>query len=803
MAETNIFDTMKRLFLFVFCFILSVVSLWAQTQDETEKPLVTIACLSDVHAMNSMLTPSSGLIKDITVRSSFVQTLRQMKEQEDVDIIVLGGDCQSDKTIAEANSMQVRRVINNVTRDVFAEGKAKNVLWVTGNHDYEVANFDAIPKPYVAGDFYRFPMKDDVGELADSDLFFEDADNGTLGTQTLLAAYHYRLCGLDFIVLNCGKNFWKSAWDYTYSPESAQWVKQKLDEIYADDLNRTVFFCLHIPFPDSNSLNSGKGMNTGAAYTTLKNAFCEHPNLIMLYGHDHGKDGAYIREKTSQRVTRYDVKGNVISTTDEQHVDGPVIPNEEGPYPAIFKQMQICSTHDNTYLGWGEYNLSTVSSPSTCTIARNSGQYTYSIKPDGTVPDNCGQYILSSSSGRYSGNNNPLKLYLYSVEESSSSTLTLTRDALPEDGGHYVIVGQNAKDNSTFYALTNEHYSDGSSGQRLVGKQITNLKNGEPAPSIKLSKNSLLRCIWEFKDAPLNKDISISLYVRSKQDGTYLGYNSYNLTTLDQPAVSIFKKTEGNNYYSIVVNGTDRYLFSSSGGRFSGNTAPAVTYIYKVTEEEGGVITLSRDATPEPGGTYMFVGQNAKDASTYYAVTNEHYSDGNSSQRLIGKQITSLGEDGIPAATLTMKASDIQTCLWLLEEKPEAKEGEGSFFSAFMGSMRYYYNSIDTGDPSDMPTVVQALMVYVYPDKVVLSMKNYNQTGMLQGITINTKLATYTSYRPVTLYSEPSNIITGMNQVESFRLQQSKVHDLGGRLCQPSERLHPGVYIQGGVKFVK
>ena len=343
---------MKRLTLFITFVVLTVFSLWAQTTDETEKPLVTIGCLSDVHAMHSMLTPTSGLIKDVTVRSSFIQTLRQMKEQEDVDVIVLGGDCQSDKTIAEANSMQVRRVINNVTRDVFSEGKAKNVLWVTGNHDYEVANFDEIPKPYCAGDFYRFPMKDDVGELDESDLFYEEADNGTLGTQTLLAALHYRLCGLDFIILNCGKNFWKSAWDYTYSPESAQWVKEKLDGIYADDPNRTVFFCLHIPFPDSNSLNSGKGMNTGAAYTTLKKAFCEHPNLIMLYGHDHGKDGAYTREKTSQRVTRYDINGNVISTTDEQHVDGPVIPNEEGPYPAIYKKMQIVSTQDNTYLGW-------------------------------------------------------------------------------------------------------------------------------------------------------------------------------------------------------------------------------------------------------------------------------------------------------------------------------------------------------------------------------------------------------------------------------------------------------------------
>ncbi|MBR4645438.1 MAG: metallophosphoesterase [Bacteroidaceae bacterium] len=795
---------MRRIFLLFSTITLIVSTMWAQPSgSETEKPLVTIACLSDVHAMNSMITPSSGSINDITVRSSFIQTLRQMKEQEDIDVIVLGGDCQSDKTIAEANAMQVRRVINNVTREVFDEDKPKNVLWVTGNHDYEVANFDDIPKPYCAGDFYRFPMKDDVGKLADTDLFYEDADNGTLGTQTLLAAYHYRLCGLDFIILNCGKNFWKSAWDYTYSPESAQWVKEKLDEIYADDPSRTVFFCLHIPFPDSNSLNSGKGMNTGAAYTTLKSAFCEHPNLIMLYGHDHGKDGAYTREKTSQRVTRYDINGNVISSTDETHVDGPIIPNEEGEYPAIYKKMQICSTHDNTYLGFGEYNLSTVTAASACVISRNSGESTYSIKPDATPPSGCGQFILSSSSGRYSGNGSPLPLYLYKVEDIDAETLTLTRDAEPENGAYYVIVGQNAKDTGTFYALTNEHYKDDSSSQRLLGYKFTNLENGVPAPSVSIAKTALARSIWQFKDAETSTETSVTLYIRSKQDGTYMGYNAYNLTTLEQPAASIFKNTVGNEYYSIIVNGSDKYLFSSSGGRFSGNSAAAVTYIYKVIGEEDGKVTLQRGATPEAGGgAYMFVGQNAKDASTWYAVTNEHYSDGNSSQRLIGKQITTL-EDGIPAATLVMDASDVETSLWLLEEKPEAKAGEGSFFSAFMGSMRYYYNSIDTGDPSDMPTVVQALMVYVYSDRVVLSMKNYNKTGMLQGITINKELATYTSYRPVTLYTDPNNIVTGMNEVESFKVQQPKVYDLSGRLCQPSEKLHSGVYIQNGVKFVK
>ena len=285
----------------------------------------------------------------------------------------------------------------------------------------------------------------------------------------------------------------------------------------------------------------------------------------------------------------------------------------------------------------------------------------------------------------------------------------------------------------------------------------------------------------------------------------YLGYNAYNLTTQEKPLQTKFIKTGGESFYHLTLGGSGgKFLTSSSSGRFSGNDTAASTYIYKVTAEADGQLTFTRDAVPQSdGGTYMFVTQNAKDASTYYALTCEHYSDGNSSQRLQGKQIKTLGEDGTPAATLSFKESDVKNCLWLLEEHVEVEEGEGSFFSAFMGSMRYYYNSIDAGDPTDMPTVVQALMVYVYSDRVVLSMKNYNQTGMLQGITINKELATYTSYRPVTLHSNPDNIITGMNKVESFRVEQPNVYDLSGRLCQPSEKLHSSVYIQGGVKFVK
>ena len=519
--------------------------------------------------------------------------------------------------------------------------------------------------------------------------------------------------------------------------------------------------------------------------------------------------GAYIREKTSQRVTRYDVNGNVISTTDDTHVDGAFLPSDNGEFPALSLQMKICSTQDGTYLGWGTYNMSTVAEPRTCEVIRAAGQNTYAIKMNGTMPANrTGSYVYSSSGGRFSGNEATLKIYIYKVEDASDTQYKLTRDVTPESGGHYVIVGQNAKNTATYYALTNEHYGDDSESQRLLGLQITSLTNGEPSPTITLSKTTLARAVWEFQsDATTAFDKSFS--IRSKQDNTYLGWGEYNLSTVAEPAACNIIQSNEANVYFLKMHGpmpaaeVGEYVFSSSGGRFSGNPATAKTYIYKVTAEAGEQLTLTRNIVPGLGGTYMFVTQNSKDQSTYYALTNEHYGDGANTQRLVGKQITTLGTDGLPAVTLNVNAADYATCLWTLEAPAKPEESEGSFFSAFMGSMRYYYNSIDTGDPTDSPKIVQALMVYVYPDRVVLSMKNYNQSGTFGSITVNKDLATYTSYRSVKLYDDPTNTLTGINKVDSFTLRQPQVYDLGGRLCKPSETLRPGVYVRDGVKFVK
>ena len=611
---------MRRNYLFVLVAWMMLGGFIHAQSVEEEKPLLTLACISDVHTERSLIDCAN--LNDIALRGSFIRTLAFIKRDEKIDAMLLGGDCTSDATIPIENWKQVRTLIAQRTREAFPSKESTPVLYVTGNHDYEVANWDNIPKPYNAGDYYTFPMKEDIGELSEKDAFYENADNGELGTMSLLAAYHYVINGFDFVILNCGKNFFQSAWNYVYSEESVQWVADKLEEIYAENPDKTVFFALHVPFSDSNSIREpSKGIASSPGEKLLKKTLSKYPNLIMLYGHDHGGDKAYTRRKTSQRVTRYDMNGNVIATTDETHVDGP------------------------------------------------------------------------------------------------------TQD--PENDEIDVAPQKDAK--------------------------------------------------W---------------HISSEVTGKYLGFNAVNLSTQDDANITTVEVTDATKgIFALRVNGSGseangNYMISSSSGRFSANANKYPTYFFKVTKKDETGIEAEKVTKLESGAVYVIVAENAKDQSKLYAVTNEGYPATNSN-RLVGLAVT------VTDGKITLDTSQTNA-LWKLDEVKE-ETAQPSFFSAFMGSMRYYYNTIDPGDmPVETPNIVQALMVYVYADRVELCMKNYNRSGTINGITVNKNLAPYISYRKV-------DVPTGVQgiQLKDVHVEQLQAYDMTGRKVK---RFTNGFYIVNGTK---
>ena len=759
----------------------------AQAITEEEKPLLTLACISDIHTERSLITD----IDQIGIRGSFAQTLSRIKTEEKIDVLLLGGDCTSDATIPQANWEKVRKLIASYSRKAFQDSSNTPVLYVTGNHDYEVANWYDLPKSYNAGDYYTYPMKQDIGELTEDESFYEEADNADLGKMTLLAAYHYVIHGFDFVILNCGKHQFKDAGHYEYSVESVQWVADKLAQIYTDQPDKTVFFALHIPFSDSNSIRSAsKGIVSSEGEKLLKSTLAKYPNLIMLYGHDHGEDKAYTRKKTSQRVTHYDKNGTVIDTYDETHVDGSLpegyTPEDEAEEEA--PAFYLCNAQSGAYMGYDSYNIAPISTPKAITVtAQTNGSLYFNIEgtnPSGGSPNN---YIHIGSNGYYSVGD-ATGLYIYEVDPASDGT-TGTLASFPEPEHSYMIVGAKS---GKWYAISNSLYNAGGSGQRMQRVEVTRSSDGSTVTLSATNPAIVWKVLTPNTTNPTEE--TFKWYVFNEASGLYLGFNSVNISAVSQPATVTFTPMSATpNEFAVSVSGSGseangNFLYSGSSGRFSANTNYCPSYLYHVTQIDESGIKAEITSEIIEGEQYVIVVRNNNDQSKYYAVTSEIY-NGN---RLVGLLVTRDGNE------ITLSATDTKA-VWTIAKYSE-EQGTPSFFSAFMGSMRYYYNTIDPGDmPVETPNIVQALMVYVYKDRVELHMKNYNKSGTINGITVNKYLVPYISYREV---KDPTTAINTV-ELKDYYAEPVRTVDLNGRnVSEPSSSsvLQKGVYIIDGKK---
>lgn len=132
--------------------------------------------------------------------------------------------------------------------------------------------------------------------------------------------------------------------------------------------------------------------------------------------------------------------------------------------------------------------------------------------------------------------------------------------------------------------------------------------------------------------------------------------------------------------------------------------------------------------------------------------------------------------------------------LWEFSEMPEA---DPSFFSAFMGSMRYYNNSIEKDVSVSNSRIVQAMMIYVYSDRIVLQIKNYGESGNINGIQIDKDPEPYTVFRKVVKDD------SGTDGINSITADSPKgpdaIYDVHGRRVYNPQK---GMYIVNGEKVV-
>ena len=603
----------QRFLFAVLLFFAGLATVSAQGLAPQDKPVMSIGCLSDLH--NELGLISSSNLDNVRLRGTILNTVNKMREEEDIDLVVLGGDYTSDVTIPEANWERIRDLMHDALRTAFhPEREKKPVIYVTGNHDYEVANFDNLPKSYNAARYYDFIMKDDIGELTEKDAFYEDADNGTLGTERLLAAFHYEICGFDFVALNCGKFFFKSAWDYSYSLASVEWVGQKLAELYADSPNRTVFFLLHLPFQDSNSIsNINKGMGgRGSAEGVqsaqrLKEILAQYPNVIMLYGHDHGSDNAYIRSKTSQRVTRYNTMGNVIATTDATHVDevlegqGQTGGGEDEPY---VPETGSVKGYFKSYSGDGYMNYLSTDANLQCGTSKTEATIAASttMKDRYTILLN-GGYTHLGSTAHFTGNTaitNYSSPYIFKVENPAAATVKAHRvHKLSEfnNGGHFVILGY-AKKDGQWYMMSSNNVTI-----TYPGLEAILYSADEPSEDIEFAAVAEHAPIWEFECTQPKEDntnpgtqeepAAVSAYLESFSGDGWMNYvgTTENLQCGEtKHLVTFAHATAQTGRFTLKVNNT-AYTHLGSTAHFTGNTAISdysTPYIYHVQAPKAG-----------------------------------------------------------------------------------------------------------------------------------------------------------------------------------------------------------------------
>ena len=745
---------------------------------QDEQPLLTIACLSDVHSMGKHTSPSSGKIDDITVRPSFTMALQRIQQDEDIDILIMGGDYISNKTLSRDVFVAEREALAQAATTAFRPGKPTKVLWMSGNHEYETANYDKLPKPYNSGDFYTFPMKEQTGELPAKDAYYETAANDSLSPMKLLAAYYYNLYGYDFVVLNCGAKFFASASDYSFTQGSVDWVVAKLQQLYADDPDRLVFFLCHMPFSDSNSLNSGKGMTVNDASKTLKDELLRHPNLVMLYGHDHGGDQAFTRNKTSQRATLYDTDGNVLPTTDERHLDeditsssDPTMPDADGSVAA--GNFWLWNDYAQAYLTTNNFNLTLNEGAGTVRIGHTTEGFVMSLSyHDGTYYHT---YDVNHGAKTMFGKGDTTPLRFYHVEnpEAEQPRAVLVQRIIP--GDTYIIVHPDGDELG--YAMMGTMYKLGTTAQRVNQSKVT------------LSADTLIylypaatpRLLWRADAAPSTDPLFCSLYNPAAQ--RYLSVDAYNLKTDVTPWIIRALSHDDAYRLQLTWDGRSRHVHLGTNAQWSWGDATDIRF-FEVADTTAALPHAVKASSIRRGGNYILVAYYATDQA-YYAMTGNTRDAGTANQRVNRVKVE------FQADTLHfLYPASAHSLIWTVEEAPHTQE-QTSFTSLFMGSLRYYYNSINNGDPADAPDVVQGLMVYVYPDHINFQIRNYNQTGIIHGFSIQERPASYT----ITGINGDRSAVDDLSRTEVNGQRSADIYDLQGRRVVNPAR---GLYIRNG-----
>ncbi len=333
-----------------------------------EKPILTVGTYSDLHVDYALQT------KPPYVRPTMPKAARGYRNRFDLDAVIVCGDTISDNGSGSRTNpgkgaaqgywgydrwQATRKRIHEVIKKSFrTEEKSKNILFVTGNHEYQVGDRQPEGKRYNSGYMTDLLPEDILHPLTEHYTTYngEEAD---LGATENLMCYEYRINGIPFLILNhplYGEIPW--AWPDRGEPahhmKQAEWLEERLKEIEEEQgRDAVVIVASHFPFyPDCfvATYNGPTVKPNMDAYLKMSETMSRFPNLFWFFGHVHTNNDITFSE-TSEVVShvvpvdlKLDGKGNGWSNAVSPEEFARKLFRSDAVLPAGFHHV-YCGSH--------------------------------------------------------------------------------------------------------------------------------------------------------------------------------------------------------------------------------------------------------------------------------------------------------------------------------------------------------------------------------------------------------------------------------------------------------------------------
>ena len=275
----------------------SVFERYNGDDSQTDVPMMRVLLFGDYQIGDYLLSDESYE----PLRPVFVRMCEDL-EGEDFDAVMIGGDL----TFSDSVTKERWQYVVDSVLGMLKEKISPNIYIIAGNHDYNAGERDN----FNSADYYNEYMKENLGSLEENgNGYFEQSE---FYEGDVLISFVYEQDGVYFMGLSTSPDMMRGSLqntNYNYSEGALDWIEKKLGEIGKD---KTVFFTAHFPLGDSNNLiKASKGAAEGSTVRLL-DILKDYPNLVYLYGHDHGSSFAFINSSTEERVTRCDTDGYKI-----------------------------------------------------------------------------------------------------------------------------------------------------------------------------------------------------------------------------------------------------------------------------------------------------------------------------------------------------------------------------------------------------------------------------------------------------------------------------------------------------------